>query len=138
MGLLSGGNKSSSVTNNTENNDASTLQAITGVRNEGDGNTITVTDGEAVKNALIYAQHNADGSFKTTSDLLNITGTIVDSLLKGGRETTQEALKAVSEGRNQAIEATGNAYAAAQNAGVNPKALVIVVAAIVAIFMLKR
>lgn len=132
------GSKTSVSTTDITKNDASTLNAITGTRIDGDKNVTTITDGESVKNALLFAQRNSDGTFKTTSDVLGLTDSLADKIFKATRESTQDALKVASEGRDNAIAATTSAFTSAANSGIKPEVVLMVIAALGAIVMLMK
>lgn len=130
------GSKSVNITTDITSNDASNLNAVTGARITGDNNVTTITDGESVKNSLLFAQRNADGSFKTASDVIGFAGSLADKLIASQRSQTQDALKSASEGTMAAVTATRDAYTSAANSGIKPEVVLMIVAGLGAIVLL--
>lgn len=105
----------------------------------GDGNTTTVNtlDGDAIKESLQFAGRNSDGTFKSVGDVLGTIGTFASEVIKNQQKQSDATLSALTQTTK---DATGNvknaysdAYTRAENNGLKPETILIIVAGLAAI-----
>jgi len=130
------GSKSSSVYQTWESNDASQVQGLNAVR--GDGNTVTVTDADAIKESMLFATRNADGTAKTLADVLGMVGTVASDAFKFAGDSSQKTLTTLAENGARSMSATADAYARAQNSGMKPETVLMIIAGIAGVFLIVR
>lgn len=134
------GSKTSSYVSTNEHLDNSQVQGVAAVR--GDGNTVQLLDNDAIKNALAFANKTADGSAKSTGDLLNVFGSLADRVFGDAAKQSQDTIKRISESSNNVNNAVSSAfnsaYTKAQNNGLDPQMIIFAVMALGALFIFKK
>ena len=134
------GSKTNTSISTSEHLDNSQVQGVAAVR--GDGNTVQLLDNDAIKNALAFANKTADGSAKSTGDLLNVFGSLADRVFGDAAKQSQDTIKRISESSNNVNNAVSSAfnsaYTKAQNNGLDPQMIIFAVMALGALFIFKK
>lgn len=130
------GSKTSSYVSTNEEIDNSNIQALGAAR--GDGNTVTVTDNEAIKDAFAFANYNTDGTSKTLGDVIGVFGSLANKAFESASTSTSDALKAASSSAGTLNSAIASATTKLQNNGIDPQMLLLVGAALLGFIIFKK
>jgi ATP phosphoribosyltransferase regulatory subunit HisZ len=102
----------------------------------GDKNAITLTDNEAIKNSLLFATKNSDGTQKTLSDLIGATNNLAAKALDSATKQSGTALETLAVTGARSANDIAAAYDKASNNGINIMQLALLAAAVAAVAFL--
>lgn len=130
------GSKTSSYVSTSEQVDNSNQQALGAAR--GDGNIVTVTDNDAIKDAFAFANYNSDGTVKSLGDVIGVFGSLANKAFESASNSTSDALKAASNSSNTLNNAIASATTKLQNSGIDPQMLLLAGAALLGFIIFKK
>lgn len=134
------GSKTNYQTN--EVNDASQVQGLAAVR--GDGNSVQVLDGDAIKTAFAAADRNSAGLFSTVADITRSQSEAWAKYMDSAQSQNNQVISLLSKTAETGAEQTRQSLAAvasnadAANMQMKPQNMLLIVAALVAVVIVAR
>lgn len=134
------GSKSSYST--YEVNDASQVQGLAAVR--GDGNTVSVLDGDAIKQAFASADRNSEGLFATIADITRASSEAWTKYMDAAAGQNDKVLGYLNNASATSAEQTRQSLAAvagavdSANMQMKPQNVLLIVAVLVVVVVIAR
>ncbi len=128
--------KSYTTTDITNINDESALNAVTGVR--GDGNTISVLDGNSIKEALGFASRVGDNTSNNIGQVLGVIDSVASKAMQNSIDSGNKVIQSLQSGLSNANNAIQTAYTKANSGGIDPQMLLFGVVGLVALLIWKK
>lgn len=113
--------KSYSTVTTTTTNEQDQIQGLNASKVNGDGNTVSMLDGDAIKNALAFGAAVNDQSGVNIGRLLNTVDTTVGQVLGTIAKNSQDTVAAMQSGLSGTAAAINTAYSKSNNSGIDPQ-----------------
>lgn len=122
------GSKSSSTVVTTTQNEQDTIQGLSAVK--GDGNTVSILDAGAIKDALAFGAAVNDQNGLNIGRLLSTVDNTVGQVLGTVAQNSADTVKAMQSGMSGTAAAINSAYTKSQNSGIDPQMVLLGVGAL--------
>lgn len=126
--------KSTVWTSNTS--DQSQVNGLAAVR--GDGNTVSIMDGDAIKESYAYAAKVNDSNSNNLAGLFSVVDSVAGKAIAANTESSSKTIAALQQGLSLSASGIQTAYAASQNGGIDPKTGLMILGAVLAVAFIFR
>lgn len=126
--------KSTVVTNSSS--DQSQVNGLAAVR--GDGNTVSILDGDAIKESYAYAAKVNDSNSNNLAGLFSVVDSVAGKAIAANTESSSKTIAALQQGLSLSANGIQTAYAASQNGGIDPKTGLMILGAVLAVAFIFR